>query len=52
MAKTTSSKFKVLDLEIELLIAITIASQHFGNEHRNNRALTSLSKFTPTYLTD
>jgi len=47
---TTSSKFKVLDRETELLMAITKPFQLSGNEHRNNRALTSSSKFTPKKL--
>jgi len=48
MAPTTSSNFKVIDQETKLLIAITWPFLLSGNEHKNNRALTSSSKFTPT----
>jgi len=50
MAPTTLSNFKVVDLETELLIAITMPFQHFANEDRNNRSQTSSSKFSPTEL--
>ena len=50
IAPTTSSNFKVLDPETELLMAITKPFQLSGNEHKNNRALPSSSKFTPTEL--
>jgi len=40
IAPTTSSNFKVLDPETELLMAITKPFQLSGNEHKNNRALT------------
>jgi len=47
MTSKTSSNFKIIDLETELLIAITNPFQIFGNVNRNNKALTSSSKFTP-----
>jgi len=50
IAPQASSKFKVLDPETELLMAITKPFQLSGNEHRNNKALNSSSKFTPTEL--
>ena len=50
IAPTTSSNFKVLDPETELLMAITKPFHLSGNEHKNNRALNSSSKFTPTEL--
>jgi len=50
MVPITSSNFEVLDIQIELLIAITRPFQLSGDEHINNRALTSASQFTPTKL--
>jgi len=50
IAPKTSSNFKLLGPEIELLMAITKPFQLSRNEHRNNRALTSSSKVTPTKL--
>jgi len=50
IALTTSSKFKALYLETYLPMAITKPFQISGNEHINNKALTSSSKVTPTEL--